>query len=111
MRKLPSKIKLGHTELSVVESTDSLDPGDLGEFSSHHRRITLAPGQGHAEQVNTLLHELAHAAYYFDALRQDETEEAKNEEERIVTCVANRLAEALLRNRRLREFILKGELR
>ncbi len=105
--KLPRKIKLGHTELEVRESMENLNPGDLGEFSSHHSRITLAPGQSHAEASNTLLHELAHAAYYMDALRQDESEAAKDEEERIVTCVANRLAEALLRNPRLREFILK----
>lgn len=92
------QIRMGHSRIRIQETND-LDPGDFGAFCDQPRLIQIRKGLKYEEQLNTLLHEMIHAAWAMDSLGEDASEE------RAASCLANRLSEAFLRNPALRAFV------
>jgi hypothetical protein len=97
------RINVGHGRVRVREVKD-LEPNEDGDWSHAHMTVKLDRALSRRERLNSLLHELGHMVYSMDHLHDGSTEE-KETEERVVTCLANRLSEALLRNPRLRRYV------
>ena len=103
----PSKLKVGYTDIRVRVSRDL--EGVYGEYQGARKLILLDRERGaHGpDGVNTLLHELLHAGYDLGELKNSglSADEAKHDEERVVTVLANHLTELFRRNRGLLRWI------
>ena len=101
-RKPPSHLDLGHARFRVNITSD-MKGEEYGDFDSELRLIRIRKGTPPEEQLNTLLHELGHAAWWIDSL--GEKDDSDDREERVVRCIANRLSEAMMRSPALRRWI------
>ena len=97
----PSSLRVGYTDIRIrVEDSED----NHGAYSSVKKTVTLATDSSTGpEGVNTLLHELLHAGYDLGSLRCTglSADDAKADEERVVTVLANHLTELFRRNPRL----------
>lgn len=96
----PSKIQLGYQDISV-SMVDWLD-GD-GCYSPDRHEIRIKEGAGNRELLNTMLHEIIHAAIFCYGLKKDFKDE--DHEEHVVNALANGLTEVLVRNPRLVKWV------
>ena len=103
--KLPNKIKLNHSEitLKLIESGVALDLGDQqGSYSYRTNTIYLDEEQLQGTQwVDLLMHELGHAIAYQYNL------EKHNSEEHVVNSMATGYTEVFKRNPLLLKWINK----
>lgn len=107
-RRLPNRIPHGHTSLEL-ERPRAMKGEDYGDFDSELKIIRVKAGIPDDEALNTLLHELGHAAWYTDDLGSGIDDPDGKFEERIARCVGNRISEAIMRSAELRRWI--GSLR
>lgn len=108
MSSPPRRLRVGYADITVRLSEDLEDQHGL--YSPAKKLITLAKtadSSRGAEGVNTLLHELLHAGYELAQLRNLElsSEQARADEERVVTVLANHLTELFARNPKLLKWI------
>ena len=104
--KLPNHIKLGYKEYTIARASvnDILVNGSNGYFGSNdnqHSIITVADDCPDHQQINTLIHELLHGVWEFNAFRDEE-------EEYHVTTVSNTLTTLFKDNHELLDAIKEG---
>jgi len=92
--KLPEKVKVGCYDVRIVpmHGMEGFAHGCLGHFSSAEMVIRISIDLPEIQVINTLLHEVLHSCYYVAGL------EDTDEEERIITCLANQYLQVIIDN-------------
>jgi len=101
---LPTSIRVGWRDIHIVELGWQQSDADerFGDYDSNHGIIRVATHYGRARAAATLLHETLHAAW--DAAHLD----AKEAEERAVTCLADVLSQVWRDNPEFVAFVSAG---
>jgi hypothetical protein len=101
--KLPSSIKVGCYDIAVHElkELESLSHGIHGHYSDLEHCIRINKDLSPQVLANTLIHEVLHACWAYGALGAEE------EEEQVVTVLANVFTQVVQDNPELNKFILK----
>jgi hypothetical protein len=101
--KLPSSVKVGYADIQIVpmHTLEGFSHGVFGHFSASELAIRVINDLTETQVANTLLHEVLHACWHVAGL------EDEDEEERIVTCLANTYLQVLRDNPDYNRFIQK----
>ena len=112
MAKLPKMVKVGPYKYSIVtdrtkcrNASKKKDKYLWGETSPVYQTIYLNPDQGADSKADTLLHELLHAVWYHQGMREHKIES----EEQIVATLAPGILDVLRRNPKIVEYLVNGE--
>ena len=99
--KLPKSIKVGYADISIIpmQQLEGLSHGIFGHFSVTELSIRIIQDLPVSQIANTLLHEVLHACYHVAGL------EDTDEEERIVTCLANVYLNVMIDNPEYNKFM------
>lgn len=108
MMKLPTKLKIGYNTYKIkpwTQSREDRSSHDLGYCDHFKGEIAVDVTTPKIEVVNTVIHEILHGVVNSYGLKHYIDHE---EEEKIVTALANGMTEVFLDNPDLIEFIKKG---
>jgi hypothetical protein len=99
--KIPDKVKIGCYTIKIIPMLgfEGFAHGVLGHFSEAEMCIRISKDVPKEVLANTLLHEVFHACYSVAGLREED------DEERIVTCMANTYLQVMTDNPSLDKFI------
>lgn len=97
---LPAMVQIGYQDIKISEE-DLVEA--QGCYQAEQSKIRIKEGMEAREKLNTLLHEILHAAIYTYGLKKDFKDD--EDEERLVNALGNGLTEVLVRNKELLEFI------
>lgn len=94
------RLFIGHGAVEVRED-ESVDRTRLwGEYVEDPKMIRVSVGMSRADFLHVLFHEMVHMVKAMDGFTID-----KEVEEQLACCISNRMVEALVRNKWLRDEI------
>ena len=98
---LPKKVKVGCYWIDIIpmKSLEGFAHGVYGHFSASEMCIRIITELSPAVVMNTLIHEVMHVCYFVGSL------DDSDEEERIVTTLANQYCGVLIDNPDYNKFI------
>ena len=99
--KLPSSIRVGCYDISVqqMEDREAMSHGIYGHYASTEHTIRINGELSPIKMLNTLMHEVFHACYDIAGLSDED------EEERIVTLMANACTQVVRDNPDYNRFV------
>lgn len=100
---IPESVKVGCYNINIIPmyGFEGFAHGVLGHFSQSEMVIRVATDLPPEMIANTLLHEVFHACYAVAGLTE------ADDEERIVTCMANMYLQVTIDNPELEKFLRK----
>lgn len=102
MDKLPETINIGYQTIKLIEE-DSHMMEALGLYKQQEHIIAFRKNQNDREKSNTIIHEILHAIWFTQGLRNED-----GAEERIVNTFANGICQVMRDNRRLMRILAQG---
>lgn len=97
---LPTSVELGYQSIKIIE-------GDLiegqGVYRCESSEIRIKESLNDRETLNTILHEILHAAVYVYGLKNEFKDD--DHEEKVVNALGNALTEMCIRNPKLVSWI------
>ena len=99
--KLPSSIRVGCYDVLVqtMEDREAMSHGIYGHYASTEHIIRINEDLSPIKMLNTLMHEVMHACYDIGGLTDED------EEERIVTIMANICTQVVRDNPEYNTFV------
>lgn len=112
MSKLPSKIKIGYADISLLLKKDTKwSKEHFGEYFSTTSEIHIAAGLTPIEEANTLIHEILHASSWIAGLSVDGgVLNNDKKEEVVVSSLANLLSQVFRDNSWLLPYLKRSLL-
>jgi len=104
--KIPDVLKIGYQDVRIILSTpeeEKLLEDSQGFYDGKHSEIVIKDSVCMRERINTLLHEILHAAYYTYGMR--EILDDKEKEEYACNNLGNALTQVFRDNPALLDWI------